>query len=664
MSTFNKILIANRGEIAVRIMRTAKKMGISTVAVYSEPDKNSYHASFADEAYNIGSADLADSYLNYNKIIKIAKKSNCDAIHPGYGFLSENPKFAAACEENNIIFIGPNSKAILQMGNKIEARSLVKQLNIPMTQSVSSETENIVEACKKIPLPLLIKAAAGGGGKGMRIVNSYDELADAFEATSREALKYFGDGNVYVEQFIQEPRHIEIQIIGDKHGNCIHLFERECSIQRRYQKIVEESPSATLTEEVRLKMGEAAVIIAKSINYSNAGTIEFLVDKSLNFYFLEMNTRVQVEHPVTEMVTGIDIVEEQIRIAAGNPLRFKQEDIKQNGHSIECRIYAENPSKNFMPSPGEITFYQEPSGKNIRIDSCTDKPVVIQSFFDPMIAKLACWGETREKAIAKSKKALSEYIIHGIETNIPYLSELLDNKAYTENKISTKFCDQYTTQLVENIAQNKSVLPEYIPVLAYLLYDLNNQEKIEKDNSVWNQIGYWRDIINIRLNSYGKEYVFNITNSYNNKYKILLGDNLLIPEIHSISEGKIWFSLNENIYTAFISVNAMKIASVTIDAFTYEVNRLDVLEELTSYSASGSGLGNDSNSITSPMPGKVIKINVAENQEVKKGNVLIIVEAMKMENNITAPRDCKIEKINVKAGDMVETSTIMISLTE
>ncbi|OFX23996.1 MAG: hypothetical protein A2033_18570 [Bacteroidetes bacterium GWA2_31_9] len=664
MSTFNKILIANRGEIAVRIMRTAKKMGISTVAVYSEPDKDSFHAKFADEAYNIGSADLADSYLNYNKIIKIAKKSNCDAIHPGYGFLSENPKFAAACEENNIIFIGPDSKAILQMGNKIEARSLVKKLNIPMTQSVSSESGNIVEACKKIPLPLLIKAAAGGGGKGMRIVNSYDELADAFEATSREALKYFGDGNVYVEQFIQNPRHIEIQIIGDKHGNCIHLFERECSIQRRYQKIVEESPSATLTNEVRLKMGEAAVKIAKSINYSNAGTIEFLVDKDLNFYFLEMNTRVQVEHPVTEMVTGIDIVEEQIRIASGSPLRYKQDDIKQNGHAIESRIYAENPAKNFMPSPGEITFYQEPEGQNIRIDSCTNKPVVIQSFFDPMIAKLVCWAETREKAILKSKKALSEFIIHGIETNIPYLSELLNNESFIENKISTKFCDEYTTQIVEKIAHKKSVLPEYIPVLAYLLYDLNFQENIEKNNNIWNQIGYWRDIINIRLNSYEKEFIFNIISSNNNKYKLLFEENLLIPEIHSISKGKIWFSLNENIYTAYISVSAMKIASVTIDAFTYEVNRLDVLEELTSYSNLGHNAGNNTNSITSPMPGKVIKINVSENQEVKKGNVLIIVEAMKMENSITAPRDCKIEKINVKAGEMVETSTIMISLTE
>lgn len=661
MSTFNKILIANRGEIAVRIMRTAKKMGISTVAVYSEPDKDSFHAKFADEAYNIGSADLSDSYLNYNKIIKIAKKSNCDAIHPGYGFLSENPKFAAACEENNIIFIGPDSKAIKQMGNKIEARSLVKQLNIPMTQSVSSETENIVEACKKIPLPLLIKAAAGGGGKGMRIVNSYDELADAFEATSREALKYFGDGNVYVEQFIQNPRHIEIQIIGDKHGNCIHLFERECSIQRRYQKIVEESPSATLTNEVRLKMGEAAVRIAKSINYSNAGTIEFLVDKDLNFYFLEMNTRVQVEHPVTEMVTGVDIVEEQIRIAAGNPLSYKQEDIKQSGHAIESRIYAENPAKNFMPSPGEITFYQEPEGQNIRIDSCTDKPVVIQSFFDPMIAKLVCWAETREKAISKSKKALSEFIIHGIETNIQYLSELLNNESYIANKISTKFCDEYTTQIVEKIAHKKSVLPDYIPVLAYLLYDLKYQERIENNNNIWNHIGYWRDIISIRLNSYEKEFVFNIISSNNNKYKLLFEDNLLIPEIHSISQGKIWFSLNENIYTAFISVNAMKIASVTIDAFTYEVNRLDVLEELTTYS-NAQGSGNDTNNITSPMPGKVIKINVTENQEVKKGNVLIIVEAMKMENNITAPRDCKIEKINVKAGEMVETKTVMISL--
>ncbi|OFX51950.1 MAG: hypothetical protein A2046_11110 [Bacteroidetes bacterium GWA2_30_7] len=664
MNTFNKILIANRGEIAVRIMQTAKKMGISTVAIYSDPDKDSFHAKFADEAYNIGTADLSDSYLNYDKIINIAKQTDCEAIHPGYGFLSENPKFAAACEENNIIFIGPNSKAIKQMGNKIEARSLVLKLEIPMTESVSSESGNIVEECKKIPLPLLIKAAAGGGGKGMRIVNSYDELADAFESTSREALKYFGDGKVYVEQFIQNPRHIEIQIIGDKHGNCIHLFERECSIQRRYQKIIEESPSPTLTEEVRLKMGEAAVKIAKSINYSNAGTIEFLVDKNLNFYFLEMNTRVQVEHPVTEMVTGIDIVEEQIRIAAGNPLRFKQNEIKQNGHSIECRIYAENPAKNFIPSPGEITFYQEPAGNNIRVDSCTDKPIVIQSFFDPMIAKLVCWAETREKSIIKSKKALSEFIIHGIDTNISYLTELLDSVPYTTNNLSTKFCDENTSQILENIEKNKSELPTHIPVLAYLLYDLNFKKSNNDLNSIWNQIGYWRDIISYRLKSYNTEFIFNLINKNKTTYNLLFGENMLSPEIHSISKGMVRFSLNNKIYSAFISVNAMQLAFVTIEGHTYEVNRLDVLEELTSYSALHQGSGNVSNSITSPMPGKVIKINVTENQEVKKGNVLIIVEAMKMENNITSPRDCKIEKINVKTGEMVETSTIMISLTE
>ncbi|RLD59370.1 MAG: hypothetical protein DRJ05_06500, partial [Bacteroidetes bacterium] len=449
MKIFKKILIANRGEIAVRIIRSAKDLGITTVAIYSVADEEALHVEMADEAYCLGdSIELSETYLDIQKIIGIALETGSEAIHPGYGFLAENPELVAACEKSNIVFIGPNTRAIQLMGNKIESRKFVKELDIPMTEAKTGDKASLMLAAKEIPFPLLVKAAAGGGGKGMRIVHSEDELDEAIENTSREAKNYFSDGTVFVEKYVEEPRHIEIQVIGDDFGNVIHLFERECSIQRRYQKIIEESPSPTLTPEVREKMGAAAVRISKEIGYSSAGTVEFLVDKNLDFYFLEMNTRVQVEHPVTEMVTGVDIVREQILVAAGNKLSLEQNEISQNGHAIECRIYAEDPANNFLPSPGQMYFYNEPEGENIRVDSGIKGASIVQSFYDPLISKLVVWGEDREAARIKSITALKGYIIHGLKTNIPYLTELLRHKAYIENKITTKYCDEHTDDIV------------------------------------------------------------------------------------------------------------------------------------------------------------------------------------------------------------------------
>ena len=666
MKLFKKILVANRGEIAVRVMRTAKKLGIATVAIYSEVDKESLHVSYADEAYCIGEVELSDTYLNINKIIDVAKKNGCDAIHPGYGFMAENSKFVTECNNAGIAFIGPNTESMRIMGNKIEARNFVKKLNVPLTEGVTGSIKNLISAAKKIKFPILIKAAAGGGGKGMRIVYKESELAEAIEATSREAKSYFGDETVYIEKFIEEPRHIEIQLLGDNFGNVIHLFERECSIQRRYQKIIEESPSPTITPEVRKKMGEAAVTIGKAIGYNNAGTIEFLVDKNLNFYFLEMNTRIQVEHPVTEMVTGIDIVEEQFYIAIGNPLRIKQEDVKQNGHAIECRIYAEDPSNKFLPSPGKMCFYKTPSLANIRIETGISKNTEIKSFFDPMLCKLIVWENNRELANQKMLNSLQEFIIHGINTNISYLIALLQNDAFINNTINTKFCDTYTSKIIEQINIEKEGIQFQIPLLAYCLYTLNNKNIQERkhysdEHNVWNIIGYWREVMKIKILFNEKEYFIGVEVGKNLQFIFELNSQIYNTQLIENIEGKLMFSLNNSIYTTYISEDEKGNAFISYNGHIFNMLRKDVLKKDNS-TFRLEDFVEDTNTITSPMPGKVIKINAKEGDEMKKGDVFLIIEAMKMENRIFATKDCKIDKINVKTGDMVESSTALITL--
>lgn len=669
MNIINKILIANRGEIAVRVMKTARKLGIKTVAVYSEIDKDSLHVSFADESHCIGESELSDTYLNIEKIIEIAKKSNCDAIHPGYGFMAENSRFVDACNEAGIIFIGPTTNSMKVMGNKIEAREFVSKLDIPMTKGVTGNKETLLEASKSIAFPLLLKAAAGGGGKGMRIVYNKADLAEAIEATSREAKSYFGDETVYIEKYIQNPRHIEVQILGDNFGNVIHLFERECSIQRRYQKIIEESPSPTLTPELRIKMGEAAVRIGKAINYNNAGTIEFLVDENLNFYFLEMNTRIQVEHPVTEMVCNIDIVEEQIHIASGLPLRFKQENIKQNGHAIECRIYAEDPANNFQPSPGKMLLFKEPEMNDIRIDTGITKDTEIKSSFDPMICKLIVWSNTREDTANKMLHALNEFVIHGINTNISYLMALLQNEAYVQNKISTKFCDEFTPQIIENLNAEKAKIPIFIPLISFALYSLNNksiQERIHftDEYNIWNSIGYWRDLMKLRISISDSEYILEIDSIKGNEYQISLCGEKYNVSFKSIENNKIELIINDFFYTAYISEDLKCNASLSYSGFIFSLSRKDILHKDNSAFRIEDYI-EASNNVNSPMPGRVIKINVSEGDVVKKGDVLLIIEAMKMENKIVCAKDSAIiESVNVKTAQMVDTTTALLTFKE
>ncbi len=442
---FNKILIANRGEIAVRIMRTCQALKIKTVAIYSEADEDAPHTRLADEAYLVGGPRVSDSYLKIDKIIEIAKKTEADAIHPGYGLLSENPEFARRCAEKGLVFIGPSAEVISSMGSKIEARRVMLQAGVPVVPGISTSLANSHEAVKiagKIGYPIMLKASSGGGGIGMQIVRSDEEMITAFEGNQKRAQSFFGNGDMYIEKYIENPRHIEIQILADQAGKVVYLGERECSIQRRHQKIVEEAPSIFLDAELRREMGEVSVHAAQTIGYTNAGTIEFLVDEKRNFYFLEMNTRLQVEHPVTEEITGIDLVEEQIRIAAGEHLRFDQSEIQCNGHAIEVRIYAEDPTT-FFPSPGIITKLNLPEGEGIRHELGVHDTSKVTPFYDPMIAKLIVKGKNRVEALSKLRSALAIYELEGIKTNIPLLKQVLTHPSFHKGETTTDFIHKY-----------------------------------------------------------------------------------------------------------------------------------------------------------------------------------------------------------------------------
>ncbi|CAM3783519.1 acetyl-CoA carboxylase biotin carboxylase subunit [Flavobacterium branchiophilum] len=441
-----KILVANRGEIAIRVMQTAQKMGIKTVAVYSTADRNAPHVKFADEAVCIGEAPSSQSYLLGNKIIAVAKSLGVDAIHPGYGFLSENSEFAEEAEKNNITFIGPKSKAILIMGSKLAAKEAVKAYDIPMVPGVDEAITDIAkakEAAQFIGFPILIKASAGGGGKGMRVVETEAEFESQMNRAISEAVAAFGDGSVFIEKYVASPRHIEIQIMADSHGNILYLFERECSVQRRHQKVVEEAPSAVLTPELRKKMGEAAVLVAKSCDYLGAGTVEFLLDENHNFYFLEMNTRLQVEHPVTEIISGVDLVEMQIRVARGEALTLKQEDLQIKGHALELRVYAEDPLNDFLPSVGHLDQYILPTGKGVRVDNGFEQGMDIPIYYDPMLSKLITYGETREEAMQIMLKAIEDYKIQGVSTTLPFGKFVFEHEAFRSGNFDTHFVKKY-----------------------------------------------------------------------------------------------------------------------------------------------------------------------------------------------------------------------------
>ncbi len=488
-----KILIANRGEIAIRVMNSCHEMGIQSVAVYSEADRNSLHVRYADEAYFIGPAPSNQSYLDIEKIIEVAKKSDADAIHPGYGFLSENAGFSERCKEEGIIFIGPDAYAINTMGDKITARKTMLAAGVPVVPGTTEPIVDLDEAVKtimEIGLPVMVKASAGGGGKGMRLVEKEEDILSSVQAAKSEALAAFGNDAVYIEKYINSPHHIEFQILADQHGNCIHLFERECSVQRRHQKVVEETPSPIMTPEVREDMGRHAVAAAKAVNYAGAGTIEFITDDDLNYYFLEMNTRLQVEHPITEQVVGVDLVREQINIANGEKLHYRQEDLSQHGHAIEVRVYAEDTDNNFMPNPGKINYIHFPLGAGIRHDSYVYSGYDIPIYYDPMISKLVVWGNSREEAIGRMKRALESYKISGVKTSIPFLSRIMDVADFKNGHYTTHFIPNH-----EDALKSKDSCPEECVDLAAITAFIDFLKKQEQIKSVSNgqaSVSQWK----------------------------------------------------------------------------------------------------------------------------------------------------------------------------
>lgn len=490
-----KVLVANRGEIAIRIMRSCREMGIRTVAVYSEADRASMHVRYADEAYCIGPAPSTESYLNIDKIIDVAKRSRADAVHPGYGFLSERAEFSERCKNEGILFIGPDAHAIRMMGDKITARKTMMAAGVPVVPGTVDKIKDESEALQiisEIGLPVMIKATAGGGGKGMRLVKTEEEILSSLRMAQSEARNAFGDDSVYIEKYIESPHHIEFQVLGDKHGNIIHLFERECSVQRRHQKVIEETPSPLLTPAIREEMGRHAVAAAKACGYFGAGTIEFIVDDNLNYYFLEMNTRLQVEHPITERVVGVDLVKEMINIANGNELPFKQGDLQQRGHAIECRIYAEDPENNFMPSPGKIQHITEPLGLGVRHDGYVYEGYEIPIYYDPMISKLIVWANTREEAIKRMGRALHEYKITGVKTSIPFLARIMEAEDFKTGKYNTHFIEK-NLQFLTASHECDGVCEDIALIAAYLdysrkLYKVSGNGQEKKPVSRWKEI--------------------------------------------------------------------------------------------------------------------------------------------------------------------------------
>ena len=654
-----KILIANRGEIACRIIKTAKKMNIKTVAVYSEADKQADFVKLADESYLIGPSSPNESYLVIKKIIDIAKKSKSDAIHPGYGFLSENYNFVKALEKEKIKFVGPNKNAITKMGDKIESKNLATKLKlnvIPGHTEAIKDPKKAIKIAEKIGFPVLLKASAGGGGKGMRIVENRNELEVNLKAAQSEALNSFGDDRVFIEKFITNPRHIEIQILCDKHGNQIHLGERECSIQRRYQKVIEECPSSFVDEKLRNEMAEQALKLAKEVKYDSAGTVEFVVDGEKNFYFLEMNTRLQVEHPVTELVTGVDLVEQMINCADGKKLNLKQKDISLKGWSVESRIYAEDPLKDFLPSIGRIIEYHEPQQTSlnevVRNDTGVSSGSDISIFYDPMISKLAVHASTRLKAIESMINALQQYYITGVDHNIAFLISTLKNKDFKNGNITTNFIKKnYPKGYSHNYGLNQSLINKFHHAAIFIY------KKINKKNNSSNF-----SVISEKTLSNFKVKLDNIS-----------GDNALMTLIDKTKEITLsskWkinqkiMSLNIEDELCFIKVNKIhnfNQYSLTIEDCSLKlVVTPDKNYDLFAYMPE-TKLEDLSKKLISPMPGLIKSVGVKKGQLVKQGEELVVIEAMKMENILKSEKDCTVDDIFIEESSSVSTDEVLMT---
>ncbi len=660
---FDKVLIANRGEIAVRIAHTARKMDIASVAVYSEPDRYALHVKACDEAYCIGPAPASDSYLCGDRIIEVAKRSGAQAIHPGYGFLSENAEFARACETAGLVFVGPPASAIEAMGSKIEAKKLIEAAGVallPGYHGDDQQDQRLIEESKRIGYPQLIKASAGGGGKGMRVVEAVGEFETNLFSVRREAQAAFGDDTVLIECYLSTPRHVEFQIFADTHGNIVHLYERDCSIQRRHQKIIEEAPAPDISDSLRARMGAAAIDCARAIDYQGAGTVEFLLHKDGNFSFMEMNTRLQVEHPVTEMITGLDLVQWQFEVADGAVLPLKQSEISLHGHAIEARIYAEVPAREFLPSSGKLNHLRIPEiTPQVRVDTGVVEGDDIGVYYDPMIAKLIVHGEDRPVALARLRRALSDYQILGVQTNIGFLESLASIEAFREAQIDTGFIARHETELFDSTG----VVPHQVILITALYLLLSRQRLAASESAAGDVYSPWRSGSGWRMNQPARyrlqfcdemrEYLLEASPQGNNwlvkfdgaDYQIngvILGDNQFFIEIGS-----------QRLNLPLIDQDGR--VSLWYDRRQWQFRRLDP-EHAT--------LASDStdHDLTAPMPGKVIALQVSEGETVRSGDTVVVVEAMKMEHSIVAPIDAKIKQVFFQVGDQVEEGDRLIRL--
>jgi acetyl/propionyl-CoA carboxylase alpha subunit len=640
-----KVLIANRGEIALRIMRTLRQMRIASVALYTDIEVDDHHVRFADQSFSLGNGTLAETWLNIALIVRIARDNGIDAIHPGYGFLSENASFAKACEDEGIIFIGPSSEVIEHMGSKIKASAFAREAGIPLLPRLEGSPSELLAKGSQMGFPLLVKASAGGGGKGMIRIDSAEMLQQAVFSAAEQAQRYFADEKVYLEKYIKSPRHIEVQIVADHYGNVVHLFERECTLQRNHQKVVEEAPSATLSTQSREALCDAAVSLAKSVGYTSAGTVEFILDENGKFYFLEMNTRIQVEHPVSELITGVDIVKEQIRIAKGEKLSFSQNQLSINGHAVEVRLYAEDPANNYRPSAGVISKIVFPSSKSVRIDSGIEDHGKVHPSFDAMISKIITWAPTRHAAIDEMKNALGRTMVHGITTNINLLSNIVKDEIYISNQI-------HTHTIAENLERwaLREENPDDCALATALFFWLERFGK-QIGGVAWRMAGNENILVN------KKEYSAFYHPKGDNGIMLSISERIYCLEDILTDGNKLTFTWNKKTYFVVFNFNERN-AMFLIDGIHYEVllPQPAVLPKVTS-TINGSKVPN----IKASLFGRVLRVNVSEKQKVKSGDSLMVIESMKMENAIIAPDDNIISAINVKEGDQVSDGQVLIA---
>ena len=651
---FKKILIANRGEIACRIMRTAKRMGIATVAVYSDADAGTPHVMMADEAVHIGGAASADSYLRGERIITAAKETGAEAIHPGFGFLSENAGFVADVEAAGLVFIGPGTKAIAVMGDKIESKALAKSTGVSTVPGTEGEVDDVevgLKAASEIGYPVMVKASAGGGGKGMRVIESADDLPDGMRAAMSEAQTAFGDSRVFIEKFVVQPRHIEIQLLADQHGNIVYVGERECSIQRRHQKVVEEAPSPFISPETRVAMGEQAVELARAVGYRSAGTVEFIVGADQDFYFLEMNTRLQVEHPVTEMVYGLDLVEKMIRIAACEELGLTQDDIKADGWAVEARVYAEDPARGFLPSIGQLVRYREPAGEGVRVDSGVDEGGEISMYYDPMIAKLVAHAPTREAAIDRLHLALDHYEIDGIVSNRQFLSAVLENDSFRSGDLTTGFIDaEFEGDFVAGPPSDSAAARLVALGTAIIALQMEERHAGDPDTGfvVISQDG------NRRMVELGHVANRSAKLTVDGKGFTLLG--LLQAPVYlfdgTINEEPVAVQVRQSGHKVVLTHGSARLALTVLPA------RFEPMLDHMPVAAEGAG----ADEITAPMPGQITRILVEVGDEVVEGQDVAIIEAMKMENVLSAEARGTVREVAVKTGDNLNVDDLILAL--